>query len=525
MKTVALSLLGISLDNRGKGKKRWERWRPTVSLCQQDDLLIDRMELIFPPQFQHLADEVSRDIKAISPQTKVKHHHIAQTDPWDFESVYADLHDFARHYSFDLEKENYLIHITTGTHVAQICLYLLTEANYLRGRLIQTSPAPNKGSQGSTYQIIDLDLSKYDRIASRFSKEHIEGTAQLKGGIETKNKLFNKTIAQLEQVSIRSHHPILLTGSTGTGKTVLAKRIFQLKKQRGQLTGNLVEVNCATLRGDNAMSALFGHSKGAFTGAVNNRHGLLLEADGGVLFLDEIGELGLDEQAMLLRAIEEKNFTPFGSDKTVSSHFQLISGTNRDLFVHVKKGLFRADLLARINLWIYCLPCLKQRLEDLEPNIDYELEQFSLQSGSLIGFNTVAREKYIKFATSPSTEWIANFRDLNASITRMATLAPGGRITIDIIDDEIQRLEKNWGKIINPEKKNQLNPLIKQPIDLFDQVQVEEVIKICQNSASAAEAGRVLFNISRLNKTSSNDSHRLTQFLKKFGLSFDEVKK
>ncbi|MEE9337924.1 MAG: RNA repair transcriptional activator RtcR [Methylococcaceae bacterium] len=523
MKTVALSLLGVSLDNRGKGKKRWERWRPTVSLCQQDDLLIDRMELIFPPQFQHLADEVSRDIKVISPQTKVRHHHIAQTDPWDFESVYADLHDFARHYSFDLEKENYLIHITTGTHVAQICLYLLTEANYLRGRLIQTSPAQNKGSQGSTYQIIDLDLSKYDRIASRFSKEHIEGAAQLKGGIETKNKLFNKTIAQLEQVSIRSHHPILLTGSTGTGKTVLAKRIFQLKKQRGQLTGNLVEVNCATLRGDNAMSALFGHIKGAFTGAVNNRHGLLLEADGGVLFLDEIGELGLDEQAMLLRAIEEKSFTPFGSDKAVSSNFQLISGTNRDLFVQVKKGLFRADLLARINLWTYCLPCLKQRLEDLEPNIDYELEQFSLQSGSLIGFNTAAREKYIKFATSPLTEWTANFRDLNASITRMATLAPGGRITIDIINDEIQRLEKNWGKIIKPEKKNQLNSLIKQPIDLFDQIQVEEVIKVCQNSASAAEAGRVLFNISRLNKTSNNDSHRLTQFLKKFGLSFDEL--
>lgn len=349
MKTVAFSLLGISLDNRGKGKKRWERWRPTVSLCQQDDLLIDRMELIFPPQFQHLADEVTRDIKVISPQTSVRHHHIAQEDPWDFESVYGELHDFARYYSFDLENEDYLIHITTGTHVAQICLYLLTEANYLRGRLIQTSPAQNKSPHDSTYQIIDLDLSKYDRIASRFSKEHTEGAAQLKGGIETKNKLFNKTIAQLEQVSIRSHHPILLTGSTGTGKTVLAKRIYQLKKQRGQIAGNLVEVNCATLRGDNAMSALFGHAKGAFTGAINDRHGLLLEADGGILFLDEIGELGLDEQAMLLRALEEKIFTPFGSDKTVRSNFQLISGTNRDLFEQVKKGLFRADLLARIT--------------------------------------------------------------------------------------------------------------------------------------------------------------------------------
>src|SRR5690606_27076206 len=102
-------------------------------------------------------------------------------------------------------------------------------------------------------------------------------------------------IEQIERVVLSSRAPILLTGPTGSGKTRLARRIYELAHERRQVAGRFVEVNCATLRGDVAMSALFGHDKGAFTGAINKRAGLLLAADGGVLFLDEIGELGLDE--------------------------------------------------------------------------------------------------------------------------------------------------------------------------------------------------------------------------------------
>ena len=119
-------------------------------------------------------------------------------------------------------------------------------------------------------------------------------------------------IETVERVAIRSAEPLLLTGPTGAGKSQLARRIFELKKLNNQLKGNFVEVNCATLRGDQAMSTLFGHKKGAFTGAVADRPGLLKSADGGVLFLDEVGELGQDEQAMLLRAVEEKRFLPLG---------------------------------------------------------------------------------------------------------------------------------------------------------------------------------------------------------------------
>jgi transcriptional regulatory protein RtcR len=529
MDTVVISLLGTVLDNRGQGQKRWERWRPTLSLCQQQDLGVDRLELLFQSGFQNLADQLTGDIAAVSPETRVVHHRIEFDDPWDFESVYEALHDFSRLYTSDPDAEELLIHITTGTHVAQICLYLLTEAHHLNGKLIQTAPPDRNQGGFGRFQIIDLDLAKYDRIASRFIREHLEGTEYLKDGIPTRNPLFNRLIEQLEQVSIRSREPILLIGPTGAGKSQLATRIYELKKQRDQVTGPLVQVNCATLRGDNAMSTLFGHIKGAFTGAVQNRAGLLVQANKGLLFLDEIGELGLDEQAMLLRVIEEKNFMPMGADHERQSDFQLIAGTNRDLFKEVENGRFREDLLARINLWPYRLPPLKERMEDFEPNLDYEFERYTVRTGTRIRFNGAARARYLDFANSAEALWKANFRDLNASVTRMGTLAPGGRITEEVAAEEIERLKANWRSakggdrfdgvesVVGTEKFNEL--------DLFDRIQLGEVIEICRKSRSAAEAGRKLFDVSRTRKSSVNDSHRLRQYLAKFDLTFEGLRK
>jgi len=518
------------MDRRGKGEKRWDKWRPTISMCQHDDLLIDRLELLFDNHSQSLANQVTEDIARVSPETDVVHHRANFSDPWDFESVYGELLDFARSYTFKPSKERYLTHITTGTHVAQICLYLLTEAGYLPGQLIQTSPASRASNLPGQYQIIDLDLSKYDQIASRFQKEHQEGTTYLKGGIDTNNTAFNKMIEQLEQVSIRSNEPILLTGPTGAGKSQLAQRVYELRKQRGKLEGRLVAVNCATLRGENAMSALFGHKKGAFTGASTDRPGLLREADNGLLFLDEVGELGLDEQAMLLRAIEDKRFMPLGSDKEVSSNFQLIAGTNRDLPQQSRDGLFREDLLARIDLWTYQLPSLKARIEDLEPNIDFELESFSRRNGYLVKFNKTAREKYLSFSRSAEATWSANFRDLNASITRMGTLADGGRITVAVADEEINRLRRKWKSA--PNSSPAPSALIEKvlgsgstdEIDYYDQLKLATLIEVCRHSNSMAEAGRKLFNISRETKKSSNDSHRVKQLLAKYGVQFEDLK-
>ena len=281
-KQVVIGLLGSVLDS-GFHQERWNKWRPSVSLCKHAELPIDRFELIYDPKFKDTANVVMADISRISANTAVRGTEQALRDPWDFEEVYASLHDFARSYDFKPDTEDYLVHITTGSHVQQICLFLLTESRHFPARLVQTSPADTKrrGPDGK-FAIIDLDLSKYDRLASRFGKEQKEARTFLKSGIATRNEHFNQLIEQIEHVSINAKDPVLLTGPTGAGKSQLARRIYEPKKSRHQIAGAFVEVNCATLRGDAAMSALFGHVKGAFTGAVKDRPGLLRAADGGL---------------------------------------------------------------------------------------------------------------------------------------------------------------------------------------------------------------------------------------------------
>ena len=524
---VAIGFLGTTLDH-GHNAERWQRWRPTVSLCQHDDLQIDRLELIHARAHASLADRVASDVAQVSPETIVRHHIMDLTDPWDFEEVYAALHDFARGYPFDPDAEDYLVHITTGTHVAQICWFLLTEARVIPGRLLQSSP-PKRWKDGGagSHDVIDLDLSRYDRIATRFRAEQKEAASFLKSGIETRNAAFNRMIDRIEQVAVRSKAPILLTGPTGAGKSQLARRIYELKHARHQIKGPFVEVNCATLRGDAAMSALFGHVKGAFTGAVAERAGLLRAANGGMLFLDEIGELGLDEQAMILRAIEEKRFLAVGSDKETASDFQLIAGTNRDLAQAVGAGRFREDLLARLNLWTFTLPGLAERREDIEPNLSFELARHAEAAGETVTFNKEARQRYLNFATSAEATWAANFRDLGASVTRMATLAPAGRITEAVVAEEIERLKVAWMRPVEAPDDDLLAGLLGVDklarIDLFDRGQLAAVVRVCRESKSLSAAGRTLFAASRAAKTTSNDADRLKKYLSRFGLGWDRI--
>jgi len=470
-KTVAFGFVGTVLDYVGKGGQRWEKWRPTVGLCQQEDLVIHRLELLHDSRSRGLFETLRKDIATVSPETEVKGVEVNLRDPWDFEEVYGALHDFADGYTFDTESEDYLVHITTGTHVAQICWFLLAEARYLPAKLIQTSPPRKRepGNVAGTIAVIDLDLSRYDKIATRFAREREETVSFLKSGIPTRNVRFNRLIEQIERVAGRSTAPMLLYGPTGAGKSFLARRIYEMKKARHLVAGRFVEVNCATLRGDSAMSALFGHVKGAFTGAQSERAGLLRSADGGLLFLDEIGELGLDEQAMLLKAIEERHFFPFGSDREVESNFQLIAGTVRDLRQWVAEGRFREDLFARINLWTYELPGLRDRAEDIEPNLDFELERYASQQGERVRFNAEARRAYLRFATSQEAKWSGNFRELSASVTRLATLSDAGRIAEDGVKEEIGRLRQVWSET----SRGELDLLLgdRAPaLDLFDRL-------------------------------------------------------
>ena len=275
------------------------------------------------------------------------------------------------------------------------------------------------------------------------------------------------------------------------------------------------------------MSALFGHVKGAFTGAAQERAGLLRTANQGVLFLDEVGELGLDEQAMLLRALEEKTFLPLGSDREAQSDFQLIAGTNRNLLSAVQQGRFREDLLARINLWTFTLPGLRDRPEDLEPNLQYEFDRYAENTGSRVTFNREARAQFLEFALSSKASWAGNFRDLNAAVSRMATLSTGGRISVEVVDEEILRLRASWWSDRMGDSSAELVQLLSEEqlesLDLFDRCQLERVVATCTGCRSLSEAGRLLFHNSRSRKSSPNDADRLRKYLARFGLDWNVI--
>ena len=532
-KIVAISVLGTEKDaHGGPGPSRWDTWRPNIGLVQQGALPITELHLIFSKEHMKLAERIRLDIQSVSPKTKVILDNINLRNPWDFEEVYGKFYDYAKQPCFHEEKTQYYIHMSTGSHVEQICLFLLAESRHLPAKLVQTTPKEGHVRHSTdtkgTITVIDLDLSRYDKLAKRFEVEWQDDLSFLKQGIDTRNASFNKLIETIERVAVRTADRFLLTGPTGAGKTQLAKRIYELRRQSGQVKGKFIGVNCATLGGDLASAALFGYRKGAFTGAAADHDGFLKEADGGILFLDEIGELPLDAQAKLLKAIEEKSYRPLGSDSDERSDFQLICGTNRDLDRDVADRKFRRDLLSRINLWNFQLPGLADRREDIEPNLEYELLDFSKSNGKHISFNKEARERFLAFALDPATRWEGNFRDLNAMVTRMATLAEGGRITLDVVEDEIarssRRLAKAEGATCDTSLATLLGEDVNEKYDRFDLAQLAEVIRICRESDSMSDAAKKLFAVSRKAKSSSNDSDRLSKYLAKFGLKFKEIK-
>ncbi|MDU8926119.1 RNA repair transcriptional activator RtcR [Alisedimentitalea sp. MJ-SS2] len=520
MRNVVIGFLGTQLD---MGRRR--RWKPTPSLTMHDEFPVERLELLHDNRFNRLAHNVKREIEEISPETEVLLHTLDLEDPWDFQEVYGKLFDFARTYGFDEDRERYHVHLTTGTHVAQICWYLLTESRHVPARLIQTGP-PRGENQPPTFDVIDLDLSRYNLLQQRFDQLAREYSDQLKGGIETRNPIYNALINRIELVAGNSNEPILLLGETGTGKTELAERIYNLKLDRRRVKGRLVHVNCATLNTPDAVATLFGQRRSYAGQAGSERGGLLREADGGVLFLDEVDELSPNVQSILLHAIETGRFYPLGSDHEVSSRFQIIAGANRDLRALTAEGRFRPDLLARLNMWSFALPPLRERREDIETNLAFELARAERDLGTQVGFNSDALDTYLRFARDPATQWPGNFRDFGGSVRRLCTLAPRGRITRAMIDEEIETLRRDWHSSSTDHDARLVASVLGSAvddIDPFDLVQLAEVIRTCRRSSSLSAAGRSLFAQSRARKTTRNDADRLRKYLGKFDLDWDAV--
>ena len=263
-----------------------------------------------------------------------------------------------------------------------------------------------------------------DYLAKPFTKTGLELIFKKYASVINKNKTLQELkdifltddislVKELEIIdqALLGSRPILITGESGTGKTFLAKFIHQLsEKTLGKKTA-FVHLNCAEISESLIESELFGYEKGAFTGAQKSKKGMLELADGGILFLDEIGTMPIATQKKLLKAIEEKTFFPLGSEKSTHSDFRLISATCEDLKVKIEKGEFRADFFFRIEGFNVTLKALRERKDDIN-----KLTQFFVKKGErLIVFDSAA-----KLAMS-DYQWPGNVRELERTIEVLQT--------------------------------------------------------------------------------------------------------
>jgi two-component system nitrogen regulation response regulator NtrX len=240
---------------------------------------------------------------------------------------------------------------------------------------------------------------------------------------------FQHAVQQASLVA-RSDARVLLTGESGTGKELLATHIH---RESPFASGPFVKVNCAAIPTELLESELFGHEKGAFTGAATSRRGKFELADGGTIFLDEVGDLHQASQAKLLRVLQEGEFQRVGNEKTLRVSVRMISATNRDLQALVSQDKFREDLFYRLSVVPIRVPPLRERSEDVRALAQYFLDEFCGRNN----FRSKAIDDEV-FAILERYSWPGNARELKNAIERMAILSPGSRISEDGVPLEIR---------------------------------------------------------------------------------------
>src|SRR5216117_2408538 len=251
-----------------------------------------------------------------------------------------------------------------------------------------------------------------DEIVQRSIFEEIVGSSQS----------LRNVLAAIDRVA-PTDSTVLITGQTGTGKELVAHAIHRRSPRSGRA---LVKVNCAALPSELIASELFGHEKGAFTGALQQRIGRFEAANGGTIFLDEIGELTQEMQIALLRVLQEKEFERFGGITTIQSEVRVIAATNRDLQRHVAEGRFRTDLYYRLNVFPIHVPALRERTDDIPILVDYFISRLAGRMGKRI----TQMDKRTSDAFQ-AYSWPGNIRELQNVIERGVILA----------DSEVFRLE------------------------------------------------------------------------------------
>ena len=292
----------------------------------------------------------------------------------------------------------------------------------------------------TTYLTKPLDINELRTVADkvsqsqRLARSNVDLQRQLNEkfgfeGVIGNSPAMHAVVARLRQIAPTSA-TVLITGESGTGKELVAKALHNNSPRRSK---PFVPLNCAALSENILESELFGHVKGAFTGADRERKGWFEHANGGTLFLDEVGEIPLSTQVKLLRALESGEIVRVGTNEPIKVNVRLVSATNRDLNEAIEKGQFRQDLFHRLKVVSVKLPALRSRREDIPLLIDFFLKEFSASHGKAITSITPATRKAL--AAYP---WPGNVRELKNAIESMVVVDYDGILDVDDLTEDIQ---------------------------------------------------------------------------------------
>ena len=283
------------------------------------------------------------------------------------------------------------------------------------------------------------------------------------GQILAHSDKMKKVLEMVDRIA-PTRSTVLLQGESGTGKELLAHRIHDLSPRR---TETFLAVHCAALTETLLASELFGHEKGAFTGATERRVGRFEMANGGTLFLDEVSEIPLEMQVKLLRVLQEGEFERVGGTKTIRSDVRLICATNKDLVQEVRQGKFREDLFYRINVILLKVPPLRDRKEDIRPLIDYFVKYLARINGKSI--DSIEEEVYRQMESYP---WPGNVRELKNIVERMVVLSQGRRLMVNNLPEDLKQEPLFFGRevpglnapLFHPQQASNLQEMEKELI-------------------------------------------------------------
>jgi formate hydrogenlyase transcriptional activator len=354
---------------------------------------------------------------------------------------------------------------------------LLHKNGQYRWQLIQYNPLKDEQGKVLRWFATATDIDEQKRTEERLRNENIVlreeiGRSSMFEEIVGSSKPVRQLLKQVEKVA-PSDSTVLILGETGTGKELVARALHRRSKRASRV---FIRVNCAAIPQSLIASELFGHEKGAFTGALQRRVGRFEAANGGTLFLDEIGELPMETQISLLRVLQEREFERVGSNCPIAVDVRLIAATNRDLTAAVAAGAFRQDLYYRLNVCPIAVPSLRERADDIPLLVEHFAGRFAKEAGKTVRHIGKQTLKQLQ-----GYQWPGNIRELQNIVERAVILSEGDTFVV----------EESWLKAESAEssQKRGLSALKHREVEMIESALAETHGRISGPSGAAAKLG------------------------------------